>query len=77
MSLRLPLLLALCGTLTSCGTASHFLGMASGLVNSVTSPVLGAVRLSDSPDQPAPHPKAYSASTTLHDPRPTPAKRRR
>lgn len=47
---RLFLLTGLCLPLTSCGTASHFLGQASGLVNSLTSPVLGAIRLSDSPE---------------------------
>ena len=51
---RLCLLLSTCTSLTSCGTASHLLGQAGGLINSVTSPVLGAIRLSDSPASPSP-----------------------
>lgn len=45
------LLLSACAFgLSGCGTASHMLGQASGLVNSITSPVLsplGALRLAD------------------------------
>jgi hypothetical protein len=65
---RLCLLLFTCTSLTSCGTASHLLGQAGGLINSVTSPVLGAIRLSDAPDAPTP-PPAY------HDARPSGPKR--
>ena len=71
--LRLIFLLAICSTLTSCGTVSHLLGQAGGLVNSITSPVLGAVRLSDSPDL-SPVSKTEPASRS-HDIRPAPAKR--
>jgi hypothetical protein len=73
LPLRLILLLALCSSLTSCGTFSHLLGQASGLVNSFTGPVLGALRLSDSPDlSPASKTEPVSRS---HDIRPAPAKR--
>ena len=71
----LLLLLTASLTLTSCGTASHFLNMASGLVSSVTSPVLGAIRLSDTPaDSPA-KPYALKSPPPAHDTRPAPPKR--
>lgn len=58
--IRLSLLLVCSCTLTSCGTASHYLGRAAGLVNSITGPVLGVVRLSD--DTPAaPAEKSYDS----------------
>ena len=66
LRLRLILLLSACGSLTSCGTATHLLGQAGGLVNSVTSPVLGAIRLSDSPDSPASASKS-SSNQPAHD----------
>jgi hypothetical protein len=77
LSLRLLLLSAICLSLTSCGTASHFLNMASGLVSSVTSPVLGAIRLSDTPAEPDAKPYAIKTSKPAHDSRPAPAKRPR
>ena len=64
MPLRLLLLSTCCASLTSCGTASHYLGMAGGLVNSITSPVLGLIRLSDSPDLPA---RTPSTADPAHD----------
>ncbi|MDB6072029.1 MAG: hypothetical protein JWL81_3200 [Verrucomicrobiales bacterium] len=69
LRLRLIFLLSACGSLTSCGTATHLLGQAGGLVNSVTSPVLGAIRLSDSPDSPAlpAHPAKPSTAQPGHD----------
>ncbi len=73
LSARLLLLGTACANLTACGTASHFLGQASGLVNAITSPVLGAVRLSD--ETPAASPVSAPADKT-HESRPTPAKRR-
>ena len=73
LRLRLILLLAICSSLTSCGTASHLLNQASGLVSTVTNPVLGALRLSDSPDL-SPASKTESAYPS-HDIRPAPAKR--
>ena len=77
LSLRSALLLAICSTLTSCGTASHYLGQATGLVSSITRPILGTLRLSDSPDHPAATPPDSSPKTKPpHDARPTPAKRR-
>ena len=72
--LRLFSLISLCGTLTSCGTASHYLGQASGLVNSITSPVLGALRLSDTPERPADAPES-AVGLKSYDPRRTSAKR--
>lgn len=67
LPIRFGLLLAFSSTLTSCGTASHYLGKVGGLVNAITSPVLGAIRLSD--DTPAaPAEKPY-------DSRRSPAKR--
>ena len=75
MRLRLIILFAACHSLTSCGTASHYLGMASGLVNSVTSPVLGAIRLSDTPAGGG-NPTENDAAAYSHDPRRTQAKRR-
>ena len=68
MPVRLFLLSASCCTLTSCGTASHLLNQAGGALGSVTSPVLGALRLSDSPDLNAPVPPR-------HDSRPVEAER--
>lgn len=68
---RLLLLLLAASGLTSCGTASHLLGQAGGLIHSVTSPVLGAIRLSDTPDY-SPAPPVQGAS---HDPRRTPPQR--
>ena len=73
LPVRLILLLAICSSLSSCGTASHLLGQASGLVSSVTGPVLGAVRLSDSPDL-SPASKTEPASRS-YDNRSAPAKR--
>lgn len=69
LRLRLILLLCACGSLTSCGTATHLLGQAGGLVNSVTSPVLGAIRLSDSPDSPSSpaRPAPTSPTQSAHD----------
>ncbi len=49
LALRLAVLLAATSSLSSCGTATHLLGQAGGLVNSVTSPILGSIRLADSP----------------------------
>ncbi len=67
MPLRFALLLAASASLSSCGTASHLLNQAGGLVHSVTSPILGSLRLSDSP--------LADPSPPLHDPSPTPAER--
>ena len=67
LALRLAVLLAATSSLSSCGTATHLLGQAGGLVNSVTSPILGSLRLSDSP--------LADPSPPLHDPSPTPAER--
>ena len=67
-------LLLLCATgLSGCGTASHLLGQATGMVQSLTAPVLaplGALRMADElPDSPrfrkqpepaAPHDAAVS-----------------
>lgn len=67
MPLRLALLLAAAASLSACGTASHLLNQAGGLVHSVTSPILGSIRLSDSPlADPAP---------PRHDPSPTETER--
>lgn len=72
--LRLLLLAAFSGSLTSCGTASHYLGMAGGLINSITSPVLGAIRLSDD-TPPEAAPSSASPSRKRYESPKTPAKR--
>ncbi len=68
---RIFLLLYAALGLTSCGTASHLLGRAGGLLNAVTSPVLGAIRLSDTSDH-SPDPAVPAPD---HDPRRTPDQR--
>lgn len=76
LSVRYLFLAAAAFSLTSCGTASHMLGQAGGLVNSITSPVLGAIRLSDTPDTPAPRAgKPGADKIPSHDSSPAPAKR--
>ncbi len=39
-------------SLSSCGTASHMVSQASGLVSTAIAPVTGILRLSDSEDSP-------------------------
>ena len=69
---RLILLAALSSSLTSCGTASHYLGQASGLVQSLVAPVTGILRLADTP---APTDSSANSSRKPYQSRPTPAKR--
>lgn len=56
----LPLYLTMAVVLPSCGTASHLLNQAGGVLSSVTSPVLGAVRLSDENNPIFPQPEVDS-----------------
>lgn len=73
---RFCLLLPAALLLTSCGTASHLLGRAGGLLNSVTSPVLGAIRLSDTPDYSAPSASSPPSASGSHDDTRSPAAER-
>lgn len=64
--------------LSSCGTASHLLGQATGLLGSVTAPVTGILHLSDSPmnaGEGQPKPKKPASKTNLHDRERTEAQR--
>lgn len=48
MVIRILLLACMASCLSSCGTATHMIGQASGLLNTVVAPVTGILRLSDS-----------------------------
>lgn len=78
MFLRILLLAGMATGLTSCGTASHLLGQATGLLGSAIAPVTGAIRLSDSPENaPAKDPASPSTpdQTASHDAQRTETKR--
>ena len=65
MLMRILLIACMAAGLSSCGTATHMIGQASGLLSTVTAPVTGILRLSESPET-SPE-KEKTATPARHD----------
>lgn len=67
---RILLMAVMATCLSSCGTATHLLGQASGLLGTVTAPITGILHLSDSPvnaDENQPKQKKTVTRANQHD----------